>query len=107
MAVVSFQKIKDSLIQQLEAKEADIDLFHDLIDDYIFFCKQERKMQSDIRKKGITYTAMSAHGKEYERENPSLKLAVIYNRQKLAILSQMGLTLEGVEMNDGEETDGL
>ncbi|MBP9988106.1 MAG: hypothetical protein KBT46_01270 [Ruminococcus sp.] len=104
MAKISEKKIKESLINQLEKKGANIDLFTDLINDYLFFCKQEKMMILDIKKKGMTYTAISAHGKEYEKENPSLKLAVAYNRQKLEILKQMGLTTEKVETDDDDES---
>lgn len=106
MAQITYTQIRESIIRQLEEQDADIDLFRDLIDDYIFFCKQERKMHTDIRKNGISYKAISAHGKEYDRENPSLKLAVMYNRQKLAILQQMGLNPESVD-NSEEDDSGL
>lgn len=101
------KSIKESLILQLKAKNADIDLYNDLIEDYIFFCTQERKMQADIRKNGHIISATSAQGKPYDKENPSVKNAVIYNRQKLSILYQMGLSTAGIDPPEDEDESGL
>ena len=84
--------IRASLIEQLEAKGADIPLFKDYIDKYLFYDSQERKMMADIRHRGIMVQAISAQGKEYERENPCIKLAALYNKQKLQILKELNLT---------------
>ena len=43
------RKIKDSLIEQLKARGADVPLFNALIDDYIWYCEQENDMQKDIK----------------------------------------------------------
>ena len=80
-----------------------IEVYRDLIDSYIFCTKLERKMQADIRKNGLTYKAISATGKEYMKDNPSVKNAVMYNKQRLAILSQMGLSIDKVESESDDE----
>lgn len=100
--MASAKKIKDSLIKQLEDKEANVEHFKSLIDDYIWYWNQERAMQKDIRVRGRTYTAVSAAGKEYEKDNPSVKNATLYNKQMLAILKELGLTTEHV-MSDNDE----
>ena len=102
MATISQKEIRESLMEQLAAKGADINLYVDLINDYLFFCAQERKMQADVKRRGFTYTAVSAQGKEYEKENPCVKNAVIFNKQKLAILAQLGLKTDAVEPPDGD-----
>lgn len=84
--------IRESLTEQLQKKGADIPLFLDYIDKYLFYDTQERKMMADIRNRGIMVQAISAQGKEYERENPSIKLAALYNKQKLQILKELNLT---------------
>lgn len=73
MAQIKIAEIKDSLIEQLTLKGANIEVYRDLIDSYIFCTKLERKMQADIRKNGLTYKAISATGKEYMKDNPSVK----------------------------------
>lgn len=103
---ISQKQIKESLINQLKMKGADADLFLGLIDDYLFFNLQERKMQADVRKRGFSIETVSAQGKPYIKENPSVKNAVIYNRQKLAIISQLGLTTDGIEESE-DDSDGL
>lgn len=89
---ITMASIRESLTRQLEAKGADIPLYQDYIDKYLFYDQQERKMMADIRHRGIMVQAVSAQGKEYERENPSIKLAALYNKQKLQILKELGLS---------------
>lgn len=96
-------KIKVSLIKQLEEKNANVEHFLGLIDDYIWYFNQEKDMQKDIKKRGRTYKGMSASGYEIEKENPSVKNAVTYNKQKLAILKQLELTTDNVANDDDEE----
>ena len=103
MAKVSIQKIKESLIQQLEQAGASVDFYKALVEDYCFYEQNERKMQADIRKRGITYEAISAAGKKYEKDNPSVKQAVMYNKQKLQILRDLGLSIDKVTTEDDEE----
>lgn len=97
------KEIKQSLIEQLKNKNADIDHFLSLVDDYVFLHKQEKQMQKDIRIRGRTYEYMSASGYKSEKENPSVKNAIMYNKQKLAILKELGLTTEKVIKPDDDK----
>lgn len=89
-------EIKKSLIKQLENKSANVDYFLGLIDDYIWYFEQEQEMQDDIKARGRHYKAKSASGYLIDKENESLKNAVTFNKQKLAILKQLGLTTDNV-----------
>ncbi len=60
-------------------------------------------MQKDIKVRGNSYTAVSAAGKEYEKDNPSVKNALMYNKQKLAILKDLCLTTSNVVSEDDDE----
>lgn len=95
-------KIKESLLKELEAKGANIEHFSSLIDDYIWYWVQEKAMQEDVKNRGFTYTAVSAAGKRYEKDNPSVKNALMYNKQKLAILKELGLTTSNVASDEDE-----
>lgn len=97
------KQIRESLIEQLKSKEADVLHFESLVDDYVWYWKQEKAMQQDIKKKGRTYMAMSAAGKEFEKDNPSVKNATLYNKQKLSILKELGLTTETVISDDEDK----
>lgn len=103
MARTKLSEIRRSLIEQLERKGANIDCYVDLIDSFIFYTNLERKMQADIRKNGLSYPAVSSTGKEYIKDNPSVKNAVMYNKQRLAILSQMGLSIDKIESETEDE----
>ncbi|SHH56671.1 P27 family phage terminase small subunit [Clostridium intestinale] len=101
--MASAKKIKDSLIRQLEEKGANVDHFLSLIDDYIWYWNQEKAMQKDIKERGFSYNAVSASGKEYLKDNPSVKNALMYNKQKLSILKELGLTTSNVPSGEDEE----
>lgn len=89
-------EIKESLIKQLQAKGADVTLYRDLIDQYLWFLKEFRQMKTDISKRGRTYTAISAQGKNYEKNNPCVKDALLYSKQMVSILDALGLSTKTV-----------
>lgn len=102
MAAKSARAIRESLMSQLRAKGADVSHFEALVDDYVEYYKLVKKMKADIRIKGISYTAISAAGKEYEKDNPNVKLLPQYTRSMLSILKELGLTTDKIEEEDGE-----
>lgn len=97
--------VKESLLKQLKNKGANVEIYTSLVDDYIFLWKQERAMQKDIRERGRTYSAISASGKEYEKNNPSVKDALLYNKQMVAILEALGLNTKTVTGGAGDDAD--
>lgn len=101
----SMSEVRKSLQKQLEERGANIELNRALIEDYIFYYQQEKKMQTDLRKKGLFVEAISSTGKKYEKENPAAKLAMLYNRQKLAILKQLEIAPSTVIDTDGSEAE--
>ena len=96
-------KIKESLIKQLENKKANTDYFLALVDDYIFYSDEEQSMQDDIKIRGRSYKAKSASGFTIMKENESLKNALTFNKQKLAILKQLELTTDNVIGDEDDE----
>lgn len=91
--------VRESLRRQLQERGAETPHFIALIDDYMFYYQQEKKMQAAV-KKGLTVKAKSAAGKEYDKENPAIKAAALYSKQKLAILRELGLTTDTVPQVD-------
>ena len=75
-------------------------IFLALIDDYVFYYKQEKKAQAEVRKNGMTIKATSASGKEYDKENPAIKAAALFNKQKLTILRELDLRTDTVPPPD-------
>ena len=90
-------------MQQLKEKNADVEHFISLVDDYVWYYEQEKAMQDDIKNRGLSYKTISSQGKEYLKDNPSIKNAVMYNKQKLAILKEMQLTTANVIKTDGDD----
>lgn len=97
------KKVKESLVKQLDDKGANVEHFSSLIDDYLWYWAQEKEMQKDIKTKGRTYKSYSAAGYEIEKENPSVKNSLMYNKQKLAILKELGINTSNVPSEDDED----
>lgn len=99
---VNKKTIRESLERQLASRGADNPHFMSLVDDYIFMFGQVKEMKADIRINGRTVQAVSAAGKEYEKENPAVKNIVLYNRQMLAILKELNLKTDMCYDDDDE-----
>ncbi|MBV7273106.1 P27 family phage terminase small subunit [Clostridium thailandense] len=100
--MASSKSIKESLIKQLENKGANVDHFLILIDDYANYYEREKIAQKDIKARGHIVKARSSSG-IIEKENPSIKTAINCNKQKLAILKQLGLTVENTVSDEDDE----
>lgn len=103
---VTATQLRESLYAQLIKRGSDIDAYRSLIEDYIWFWQQEKAMQRDIRKRGRTYTAVSSTGKEYEKNNPSVKDALLYSKQMVQILTALGLSADSVISDREDDADG-
>lgn len=101
----SLTQIRESLEKQLQDRGADVAHFQALLDDLMFYFQQERKMQADIKKNGRIIKARSAAGKEYDKENPAVKQAALYNQRKFAILRELGLTTDSCRPPDDDGGD--
>lgn len=84
--------IRASLEAQLRDKGADVAVYISLLDDYMRYWRMEKDLQADIKHRGVNITCISATGKEYEKQNPSIAAALQCNKQKLMILDKLGLT---------------
>lgn len=88
------QKIKDSLIKQLQVKGAKVAHFENLIDDYLFLFDTKNKLQKDIKKRGVSYETTSANGFKITKQNQSVKDLVAVEKQMIALLKELGLTTD-------------
>ena len=89
-------QVRESLIEQLKNRGADIDLYISRIDDYCWFNSQLQKMKADVDEKGMTYQAISSSGKEYDKDNPSVIAALKYSQEMTKILANLKLNAENV-----------
>lgn len=95
--------IRESLEAQLRDHGADVAVYQSLLDDFMRYWRMEKDFQADIKHRGTMVECVSASGKKYIRENPSIKNAVLCNKQKLQILKELGLTTSScrITLNDG------
>lgn len=96
-------QIRESLYTQLQAKEADVPHFVDLIEEYMEFWRIEKKLEADIKKRGIHYEEKMSTGVSKTVNNPSVKDKVAVSKQKQAILEKLGITTDNNISADGDE----
>ena len=94
MAKTRKAEIRASLEAQLQDRGADVGCYQALLDDYMFYWEQQRKMQRSVKADGLIIDTISAQGKACKKENPAVKMAALYNKQMLQILKELGLTTE-------------
>lgn len=87
-------KIKESLIKQLEVKNANVAHFMDLICDYMVLYDTKKALQKDIKKRGVSYETSSASGFPITKQNQSVKDLVAVEKQMMVMLKEMGLTTD-------------
>ena len=87
-------KIKESLIKQLEVKNANVAHFMDLICDYMVLYDTKKALQKDIKKRGVSYETSSASGFPITKQNQSVKDLVAVEKQMMVMLNEMGLTTD-------------
>ena len=92
------KRVEKSLKQQLVSKGADVEIFKNMIDDYMRLWDLKEMYFEDVKENGLRVDG---------KENTSPKQIPIVNRQMLAILKQMDITTENVVREDGEENDAL
>lgn len=95
--------VKESLLEQLRAKGADIDAFQALIADYMELYRVCVQLKKDIRKRGAVVESLGSRGQQITKCNPSIRELRDTNRAMLAILKQLDLTTD--DIRGGEEDE--
>lgn len=83
--------IKEDLLLQLQSINKIGKFYTDMVDDYIYFYQLKRKLQTDIRKKGLRYEQTNGNGILVEKPNESILNLTKINTQMLKILNDLGL----------------
>jgi phage terminase small subunit len=102
---ITTAQVRTSLLGQLKAHGADIELMQSMVDDYCWLHQQVQEMKKDIKKRGRTYIAVSSTGKEYDKDNPSVTNILKYNTQMTRILQTLKLDAESVLPEGGEDVE--
>ncbi len=100
--VMTKAKIRASILEQLTAKGADVDLYLDQIDKYVWLWEQVERMRRDIRKNGTEIDAVSSTGNAYRKENPAVQNVLRYMQQMDRILTRLNLSTENCQPPDDE-----
>lgn len=84
-------EVKEDLIDQLIAKGKHQSFYTDLVDDYMKYWDLKRKLQKDIRDKGLRYEVTSGNGFVSEKPNESIQNIMKVTSTMLKILQDLGL----------------
>ena len=100
-------RVKKSLIDQLKAKGADIDIFTDQINDYMAMWDLKESLKADIEENGLRMMYSTANGGRAEKDNPSVKQLPAVNKQMLMLLKQMEISTDNAVRKGGDKSDAL
>lgn len=100
-------RVKKSLIEQLKAKGADIDIFTDQINDYMAMWDLKESLKADIEENGLRMMYSTANGGRAEKDNPSVKQLPAVNKQMLMLLKQMEISTDNAVREGGDKSDAL
>ena len=101
------KRVKDSLIEQLKSKGADVDIFTDQINDYMAMWDLKESLKADIEKNGLRMMYKTANGGKAEKDNPSVKQLPAVNKQMLMLLKQMEISTDNAVRRGGGKGDDL
>lgn len=101
------KRVKKSLIEQLVAKGADVEIFMDQINDYMSMWDLKETLKDDIEKNGLRMMYKTANGGKAEKDNPSVKQLPAVNKQMLMLLKQMDISTDKAVKDGGDSDDDL
>jgi hypothetical protein len=91
MAKITKEKLKASLIGELEARGMDVLVYHDLVEDYAELWTVKERLIKDIDERGVTIEYQNGRNQMGRRQNDSIPNLIKTNAQMLKILSELGL----------------
>ena len=100
---VKASEIRASMTDQLRSSGADIPVFAELIESYLWLTDFERELREDIKKNGRLITVRSAAGQEYQKENPAVKQLLQTSKQRMSILDKLGVSPSSCAASNDEE----
>lgn len=95
-------KIKASLIAQLEAQKKTDSYFMDLVETYMAHWKLKESLIADIEKNGIRVTLQTGNGHDKEIANPSVMDLQRETSVMLSILDKLELKTPVVASGNGD-----
>ena len=85
------EKVRKSLIDQLEAQNKVTDYCVDMVDTYMMHWRLKERLNQDIEKSGIRTTVGTGNGHDKTIQNPSIEQSLKVANAMLAILKTLDL----------------
>ena len=100
---MTIKQVEQSLVDQLRASGADIDVFRGLVSDYTAMYRVCENLKKDILKSGTMIEAPCSTGQVITKPNPAIKELRDTSKSMLAILKQLGLNIDTVRVSDDDD----
>lgn len=101
------KEVKKSLMEQLKAKGADVEVFTDQVNDYMSMWDLKESLKDDIAENGLRLYYNTSNGGKAEKDNPSVKQITVVNKQMLMLLKQMDISTDKAVKDGGDSLDEL
>lgn len=101
------KEVKKSLLDQLKAKGADVEVFMDQVNDYMSMWDLKENLKDDIAENGLRLYYAASNGGRVEKDNPSVKQLPAVNKQMLMLLKQMDISTDKAVKDGGDSVDAL
>lgn len=95
--------VEKSLVEQLKAAGADIEVFRGLISDYLAMFRVCEQLKKDIQKRGAIVEVPKTQDIVIMQPNSSIKELRDTSKSMLAILKQLGLNIDTVKAADADD----
>lgn len=99
---LSKRTVRQSLIDQLRRKNADVEVFMSQVEDYMKLWDLKEKLAKDIKQRGITFKDSSSYGVPMVKQNPSTKELIAVSAQMLKILAQLNISTDKIIADDDD-----
>ena len=107
MATIS-QRIRCSLLEQLNRKNAKEYHFEKLVDDYCELYDIKARLIKDVKENGVTITELNVKGYEVHKANPAISEISKISGAMLKILAQLNINAEdNISKNEEQDDTGL
>ena len=100
------QRIRCSLLEQLERKNAKEYHFEKLVDDYCELYDIKARLIEDVKENGVTITELNVKGYEVHKANPAISEISKISGAMLKILSQLNISAED-NISEGEDKNDI
>lgn len=101
MSNITADKLRKSLLGQLDKKGNNQEFFIDLVNDYISMWNIKNKLIADVKSRGVSLKYKNGENQYGYKKNDSVRELTTINSQMLKILNELGIKAK-VEVDEDD-----